>query len=258
MDFIFKPVSAPQFWSTARIAEWLADANGDSFRAPAPDQCEGGFLPGPKRDERTHVSIDPVSGAASEHLLFVTVGLVLPEGAALAVRVRADEEISPTLAQLNALHPTGGERRLARWRIQPGDARLWQVPSVLCEPLKSAQFVRMILVTPALFARGWRPGWLGENLVGSPPGCQIKLRLVGAIVGRWQPVSGWSLEAGRRGPKPVRRMAPAGSTYFFEVLEGDPAELAGFWLESVSDFEDDGQDRKDGFGLAVWGLWGGL
>jgi CRISPR-associated protein Cmr3 len=40
--------------------------------------------------------------------------------------------------------------------------------------------------------------------------------------------------------------------YFFEVTSGDPAVLSECWLESVADEE---QDRRDGFGLAVWGIW---
>jgi len=81
----------------------------------------------------------------------------------------------------------------------------------------------------------------------------VKLNLVSACTGRWKPISGWSLEKGRRGPKPIRRLVPAGSVYFFEVLEGDASALAkNLWLRSVCDDE---QDRRDGFGLALWGIW---
>jgi CRISPR-associated protein Cmr3 len=55
-----------------------------------------------------------------------------------------------------------------------------------------------------------------------------------------------------RGPKPVRRMVPAGGVYFFELLKGQSSDLEKLWLESVSDEE---QDRRDGFGLATWGIW---
>jgi CRISPR-associated protein Cmr3 len=46
-------------------------------------------------------------------------------------------------------------------------------------------------------------------------------------------------------------MVPAGSVYFFELLEGDPSAVLESWLRPVSDNE---QDRKDGFGLALWGV----
>ena len=55
-----------------------------------------------------------------------------------------------------------------------------------------------------------------------------------------------------RGPKPVKRMVPAGGVYFFEVIHGTASDLAHRWLLSVSDGD---QDRRDGFGLAAWGTW---
>jgi CRISPR-associated protein Cmr3 len=50
----------------------------------------------------------------------------------------------------------------------------------------------------------------------------------------------------------VKRISPAGGVYFFEIAEGSASGLADRWLESVSDDE---QDRRDGFGLAAWGVW---
>jgi CRISPR-associated protein Cmr3 len=52
-------------------------------------------------------------------------------------------------------------------------------------------------------------------------------------------------------PKAARRLAPAGSVYFFEA-RGATSALARLWLEPVSDLP---QDRNDGFGLALWGVW---
>jgi CRISPR-associated protein Cmr3 len=47
-------------------------------------------------------------------------------------------------------------------------------------------------------------------------------------------------------------MVPAGSVYFFEVIEGNAQELSKLWLKSVCDNE---QDKKDGFGLALFGIY---
>jgi len=80
----------------------------------------------------------------------------------------------------------------------------------------------------------------------------MKLRLVAAAVKRREAVSGWSYRQDRQQPKPLRLLAPAGSVYFFEVLEGDPAALAEAWLRPVSDDE---HDRRDGYGLTLWGIW---
>jgi CRISPR-associated protein Cmr3 len=114
----------------------------------------------------------------------------------------------------------------------------------------------MALATPAIFDSGWKPGWLNEEFVGSPPGATLSLRLVGISIQRWRAVSGWSLLNNpphqRPGPKPVKRFIPSGGVYFFERVNGKASELADRWLEPVSDDE---QDRRDGFGLAVWGIW---
>ena len=110
----------------------------------------------------------------------------------------------------------------------------------------------MVLATPALFDEGWKPAWLHG---GRPPGlherADVKLTLVSACVPRWRPISGWNFEAGKMGPKAARRLAPAGSVFFFEASGGTSA-LANLWLWPMSDLP---QDRKDGFGLALWGDW---
>jgi CRISPR-associated protein Cmr3 len=111
----------------------------------------------------------------------------------------------------------------------------------------------MQLVTPALFSDGWKPGWLGSDLAGSPPPAYgLVLRLVAVAAQRREAVSGWDYE--KRQPKAVRWLVPAGSVYFFEVVAGEPAALgAAMWLAPVCDLL---QDRLDGYGLAVWGVWG--
>jgi len=116
--------------------------------------------------------------------------------------------------------------------------------------------VRMVLATPAIFFDGWKPGWLNgwpEDKVPDFWPDDLKLKLISACIDRWKPISGWSLEKGSRGPKEIRRLVPAGSVYFFEVLSGKAEDLVkSLWLRSVCDKD---QDRRDGFGLAVWGLW---
>jgi CRISPR-associated protein Cmr3 len=109
----------------------------------------------------------------------------------------------------------------------------------------------MTLATPAVFGGGWKPGWLGDDLHGSPFVGGPSLRLVGVSIQRWRAVSGWSYKSG--GPKPIRRAVPAGGVYFFESESMDNSTLADHhWLRPVSDGE---QERRDGFGLAVWGIW---
>src|SRR5579885_1453175 len=270
----FKPAEKPAWWPLNRYAEWLVGK----------DIAFDDFLCSAEKEERTHVKIDPSAGAAEETQLFTTAALALShlpryrteterEGSAdpkkacrketsltrfveitLSARVRADGWCSETVAKFDMLHPLGGERRLAHWKAI-AEVAAWQCPPKLRAALAQAQRVRMVLATPAIFREGWKPGWLDEALVGSPPGTGVAMRLVGVSIQRWKAVSGWSLAelpGQPGGPKPVKRMVPAGGVYFFEIIGGSAADLADRWLEPVSDDE---QDRRDGFGLAAWGVW---
>lgn len=256
-----KTIEPPAWWPIDRYAQWLCGK---------PIAFDSKFLLQAEAEERTHVSMNAESGAADEGHLFTTSGLALGRlpkhggGASwrdrfakvsLACQVAADGWCAEATEQLSGPHPTGGERRLAHWRHSPGSADLWRCPQEVSSHLSGSRKVMMALATPAIFSGGWRPGWLNDDLTGSPPGGDVKLRLAGVSIGRWRAVSGWSLAnlpGQPRGPKPVRRMVGAGGVYFFHVEGGDAQSLAGQWLAPVSDDE---QDRRDGFGLAAWGIW---
>ena len=251
----FKPEAAPAWWPEDCYVAWLA---GEEI---AFDRT---FLRAAEVEHRTHVRIDPDAGSAADENLFTTAALALSHlprhGASgfalvsLSVRVRAGDWCREAVAHLDTLHPLGGERRLARWKTAAKPIA-WSCPEKIRKVLSAASRVQMALVTPAIFKDGWKPGWLDEGLAGTPPGTNVRLRLVGASIRRWRAVSGWSLAdlpGQPRGPKPLKRVVPAGGVYFFETVDGKVPGLAERWLEPVSDDE---QDRRDGFGLATWGVW---
>jgi CRISPR-associated protein Cmr3 len=256
----FKPAAIPAFWRVDNLAAWLADSRGTHSNLQfAKANAGDGYLEFPAKDKRFHLQMDFNSGAGKqEDAFFLTSGLDLnrkdqADPLCLALRAACGDGYQELLLGLDQLHPLGGERRLAHWSASSMDAAFWSCPNVVRDALRNAPKVRLVLATPAIFSKGWLPGWLQPSagaLEGRPPGSTIRLRLRGALLERWQPVSGWSLE--ERGPKPVRRLVPAGAVYFFEVVDGLAADLATSWLESVSDDE---QDRRDGFGLGLWGVW---
>lgn len=227
-----------RFWPLSAVWAWLAGRNPGKVRAIA----------GLVRHVRTHVRMDD-HGTAQEHGLFHSESLVFPDKAtknrpaqALLLRARVPEAWTP-----DPFVTLGGERGLAYLGSAPGT---WpQVPQQLKAAVAGARRVRLYLATPGLFADGWKPGWLDTQLVGTPPGAGgVRLRLVAAAVGRKVWVSGWDMEKDQ--PKPMRAAVPAGSVYFFEVLDGDPTDLLRTSLESVAD---DPADRSQGYGLALWG-----
>jgi CRISPR-associated protein Cmr3 len=256
-DDDFKPVKAPAWWPADSMEKWLSGEKEFSL--------DDSFLCAPDKVERTHVRIDPQTRAGQEGMLFNTASLVLshlrryrrdlsasgPSRFAeikLSARVRANGWCGEVLTNLDTIYPMGGERRLVHWKIS--QSKSWACPSKIRTALQSAKRVRMVLATPAIFDDGWKPSWLNGELIGTPPMTNVRLRLVAVTVQRWRALSGWSLAD--RGPKPIRRIVPAGGVYFFEILDGNAADVADRWLESVSDAE---QDRRDGFGLALWGIW---
>lgn len=266
----FKPKSVPAWWPVGKLTEWLL---GQSVT------FDDTFFNAAIQETRDHVCLDADTGAAAEGQLFATAGLNvthLPRyGVAeskpfherftevtLTARVTIPDSGFAHLSTLNTWHPLGGERRLVHWKASDLISG-WTYPVAVKSALVSATQIRMVLATPAIFKHGWRPHWLDANtLAGKPFADGPTLKLVGVSNGRWKAVSGWSLAKinhkgeldpnGKPGPKPIRRMVPAGSVYFFEVKQGEAEKLAERWLESVSDDE---QEQRDGFGLAIWGTW---
>jgi CRISPR-associated protein Cmr3 len=255
----------PRFWHWPILLDWLrrsGSATEDTADEPIARVAELGHN-GPVPEQRTHVGIQPASGTADEGMLFQTRGLefrrrsadrgdVVRLGMALGL-ANARQPLSDQIA------PLGGERRLARWHTAPADERLPGMPAELLNTIARAGGCRVILLTPAFFAGGFRPTWLCEPRHGVTP------RLVAAAVGRAQVASGW--DYARPGPKPSRRLAPAGSVFFL-ALDGDRDALRAWvvhhWLHCVSDDATaaeqaqgihPAQHRRDGFGLAVIGAW---
>jgi len=155
-----------------------------------------------------------------------------------------DQKIPNTLLRL------GGEGRLSALERKEN---VWPTfPDALKKQIAMTQQIRLLLVTPALFNQGWRPGWLDGNLKGEHPTIPgLKLKLCAAAIDRWQPISGWDIQ--KRKPKAVRRLVPAGSVYWFKIENTPKGDwLQKLWLTSISD---DPRDQKSGFGLVLPGLW---
>lgn len=240
----FKPARVPAFLPGSCVAEWL------SGKTPALPKEALDKKP-LAAEERVHVSLNAETGAAEDSLLFVSSGLRFGAEFRMSLRVESSEPVlASQLTKLSECHPMGGERRLAFWRTNPRTPKGWQCPDDVRAALANSKGrVRMMLATPGLFSKGYLPGWLaGEDRV---PGTNVRLRCVAAAVDRWAAISGWSYERKSFGPKAIRRVAPAGSVYFCDVVEGKAADLAQCWLQPVSD---EGQDRRDGYGLALFGI----
>jgi CRISPR-associated protein Cmr3 len=241
-----KPVPGAAFWTLRHLEQW---GKGLKIDFDAID-TEGEKLP--QADLRTHVALDAHTRAAESGKLFQTGSLDLaPQKKGDGW---ADSELVFLARSTAAIHDGlvnfGGERRLAR--LTQIDGGWPRCPDDLQAGIENARGLRLTLATPAIFAKGYLPDWLDENLQGAPPGCPgLTLKLRAAAVERWLPVSGWDLAAWA--PRAMRKAVATGAVYWFEIVGGNLAEAAEkLWLAALSDEE---QDRLDGFGLALPAPW---
>ena len=213
---------------------------------------------------RTHVAINDTCLSAEDSQLFQTAGLdmnakVQPHHAGwdenqLGFLTGITENIdiaNPLSQQPDTLVRFGGEGRLSKIVTVTNEATTLLAPPIkLNKHIKNAGGICVTLLTPAIFSAGYLPAWLDENtLEGIFPHSSTRVRLKAAAVDRWQPVSGWDLQQYK--PKAMRKATPAGSVYWFELLD-DTCDIENAWLMPLSD---DRQDQRDGFGVATIHPW---
>ena len=101
---------------------------------------------------------------------------------------------------------------------------------------KSKKF-KLYLATHAIFD----DGWLSKCLHGA-------IELITAAVGNYVTIGGWDVANGN--PKKAYRAVPAGSVYYFRLINGTKAETV---LDYLHDKNIGDQRTQEGFGLAYVG-----
>ena len=111
----------------------------------------------------------------------------------------------------------------------------------------SKKCFKIYFATPVIFKKGWIPEWLdSETLEGIYK--NIKLKLIACALGKYIQIGGWDLA--NQKPKPMYRAVPAGSVYYFEVLDDSDANKIKevFHLKNISDVY-----PEEGYGLSLVG-----
>lgn len=255
-----KPAEALAFWPFELFEQWLEDPA--SLDGTSVSDIFSDALPSLPFESRTHVKLTEM-GTAEESMLFETKGLrfVTKSRERLGLLVDINPASSAERSLPTGIAPVGGKRRLAYITIAP---ERWSLPTLPKKVLTALAAdtptvrVRVILLTPAIFRGGFRPGAAEGELLGLREGIQPKL--VAACVPRPDAISGWDFAKGT--PKKTRRLARAGSVYWLD-LHGTPDHRVR-WAEkmmmtNVSDnvgdiVSDNEQDRHDGYGLAAIGV----
>jgi CRISPR-associated protein Cmr3 len=137
-----------------------------------------------------------------------------------------------------------------------GEGKGARFEEIIDDPLKSIKelkldfsnkLFKLYLATPAIFNKGWLPHWIDEDTLEGEFG-GIKLKLLTAAIGKPVPIGGWDMANNR--PKPMRKAVPAGSVYYFEVVQNVSSEKLKecFHLKSISDL-----NPEEGFGVSILG-----
>lgn len=204
-------------------------------------------------EPKVGIGLNKTTGIARDGLLY-RVGMIRPEallsyGKGLnslktrKLKILLDYEGLPL--PLRGLMKVGGESKAMLYE-HCEDEGIQGLKNIDRFRKKGKRF-KVYLATSAKFANGWLPGWIDERtLTGTYKG--IMLKLLTAAIGRYVPIGGFDMKEKR--PKPMLRAVPAGSVYYFEVLDGsDLAEVMdSFHYANISDF-----DGQQGFGLAFAG-----
>lgn len=138
----------------------------------------------------------------------------------------------------------GGERRRVKIGAEEGNSFIPQSREVLSKIKENKQFF-LYFVTPTIFKDGFaRQSW------------PFDAELVGAAIDKPLYLSGWKRTALAKGhPRPLRKVAPAGSVYFFKA--------DGWQDESFDELYGEYHFNKSlseeypcaGFGITLIGVW---
>lgn len=103
---------------------------------------------------------------------------------------------------------------------------------------------KVCLSTPTTLKNGWFPSFLGGEMKGTWKELGINVQLLTAAVGKPIYVGGFDME--ERKPKPMTRMLPAGSVFYFKILD----KIEKIELPQKVKLVDDKAKEKEGFGIA--------
>jgi CRISPR-associated protein Cmr3 len=117
--------------------------------------------------------------------------------------------------------------------------------SIKNKVLKDKVF-KLVLLTPAVFEQGWLPDGIDSNTAeGIING--IRVKMTAACVGKPIGIGGFDIV--KEMPKVMNKAVPAGSVYYFELLDTDVEKLfSNLWLKSINN-----KRHQEGFGITLIG-----
>jgi len=276
--------------SKAKLPEWISAAEYAAYLA-------GTLTALPDREplwdteHRIGVAIDPDTHTAKEGQLYAAEHLRLRDDVKLRFAISEDPHHKEPADLAEKILQLGGEQRFGKVDFV-GEGEL-PLPALLqkdCHSERSEEspsfpscLVKWILLTPAIFIHGWRPGWIGDDgkvllrVVDKNKRADrrrpryddphwkydphqddaepIAAKLVAAVVGKPQVVGGWD-----DAPKPTHLAVPSGSVYYFQAGVDDQTDEQKHAEAQKLARALQGRCKSDffgekGLGLGVCGTW---
>jgi len=238
-----KPAPKPRWWTNEDLVAWI---DRKPLKKHSPEAVRSLEL---TRRSDLHVGIEPSALVTGDGMLFTseTMESFSPgDGAPWEWAIGLCATIPPSIDATCIPWTVGGDRRIANADKAP---KLFEPPKFS----HGAKGVRCLVVTPALFERGWLPDGFSEldgHYRGTLPGIDGALELLAACIDRPLHISGWDMLHNR--PKSTRRLVPAGSVYFFRKVDGSDVLANDFteaWLAAM------GRETDDGWGRVIAAPW---
>ena len=236
-----KPGPRPRWWAESELIAWLAGAPVSAEPAVAADRLA--------RRRVTRTAIVPTTQTVVDSALFShdVIETVEPDGEwAIAAEVAVPDVRFATTATL------GSDRRLARVETI-ARAAFEPPPALATASAAGALGLRLLVVTPTIFAHGWLPDGLvarGDEYRGHLAGIAPEVVLRAATAPRPVAISGWDMVA--KAPRATDLAVAPGSVYFLQRTDGAgfaAADVRGLWLAAL------GRRTEDGFGRVVAAPW---
>ncbi|MDE3840933.1 type III-B CRISPR module-associated protein Cmr3 [Bacillus methanolicus] len=191
-------------------------------------------------EEKLGIALNYQERKAEEHYLYRMVKWKFKEEGAFVVYTSSSPDFSSVkFARI------GGENR--PWIVKQNEEifSLWTEGELqtLSEQIRKTNIAKIILLAPAIWENGSRPGSFDGEQIVLPNGLRVKL--LAAAIGRPELYGGWDIANHR--PKPRKPMVPAGSVLYIEVQEEQVAKL----LSLANGFHLTDEGAKEGFGFSV-------
>jgi len=241
---------APKGKGRPALPQWVAAADyaaylkGEDTAAPAP--C--GLY---DTERNAGAGIDAATNRSGDETAYQAEYIRLREGVSIAFQAEYkddghQERFAGALDSLTEIcsFVLGGQQGVASVR----DAKPLEIPAAEI----TTAHLRLTLVTPALFAHGWLPGWCKDSAGNAPLGTVMFkgfsfARLIAARVGRPVAFSGWEHQANL--PKPTMLAVPAGSSYVFDCGSVENARTLAERFGYPRTLSDHSGEK--GFGLGI-------